>query len=255
MNLLELRNLSISIGTKTVCEDLSLKIGAGQCWGILGQNGIGKTTLLQTLAGLRPPDHGEILLKGAPLLQLHTRMIAREIGVLFQDNRELFPSTVLESALIGRHPYLKRWQWENQEDIDKALRTLQTMELDGMAHRDVSTLSGGEHQRLQIATLLIQNPNLSLLDEPINHLDLRHQIQALKTLTQHLCQPDRALVMVLHDVNLAARFCDHVLLVCGEGIINQGRTDEILTLENLDNLYGYPLRQLETGGRAVFIPE
>ncbi len=255
MNLLELRDLSISIGAKSVCEQLSLNINAGQCWGILGQNGIGKTTLLHTLAGLRPPDHGEILLKCAPLSRLHTREVAREIGVVFQDNRELFPSTVLETALIGRHPYLRRWQWETREDIDAAWHALQTMDLDGLTHRDVSTLSGGEHQRLQIATLLIQNPALSLLDEPINHLDLKHQIQVLKTLTRHMSHSARALMMVLHDVNLAARFCDHILLVCGKGIVLQGRTDEVLTLENLTRLYGYPLRQLDTDGAVVFIPE
>lgn len=255
MTLLEARGLGITIGGKSVCEDLSLSIEAGQAWGILGQNGIGKTTLLLTLAGLRPADRGEVRLAGRPLARLQRRDVARHIGVVLQDNRELFPSTVLETALIGRHPYLKRWQWENQTDLDKALDALRTMDLDGMAPRDVSTLSGGEHQRLQIATLLTQAPRLSLLDEPINHLDLRHQIQTLEILTRQLCKDGRALVMVLHDINLAARFCDHVLLVCGDGRVRLGPRDEVLTLENLNALYNHPLRQINVEGRRVFVPE
>ena len=254
MTLLEAHGLGITIGGKTVCEDLSLRIGAGQAWGMLGQNGIGKTTLLLTLAGLRPPDCGEIRLKGKPLAQCDRPEVARDIGVVLQDNRELFPSTALETALIGRHPYLKRWQWEDRADLDKALDALRAMDLAGMAQRDVGTLSGGEHQRLQIATLLTQDPALSLLDEPINHLDLRHQIRTLEILSRRLSSPGRALLMVLHDINLAARFCDHILLVCGEGIVRAGPRDEVLTLENLNALYGYPLRQVEVEGRVVFVP-
>ncbi len=255
MTLLEARGLHIAIGGKTVCEDLHLKIEAGQTWGILGQNGIGKTTLLLTLAGLRPPGRGEVLIEGRPLSRLHSRETARRIGVVPQDNRELFPSSVLETALIGRHPYLKRWQWEDQADLDKARAALRVMELEDMAQREVGTLSGGEHQRLQIATLLTQAPALSLLDEPINHLDLRHQIHTLETLRRLCSGPGHALVMVLHDVNLAARYCDHLLLVCGDGVVRVGHRDEVLTLDNLNALYGYPLRQVELEGRRFFLPE
>lgn len=255
MSLLALRHLQLAIAGQPICQDLQLEIQPGECWGILGRNGVGKTTLLQALAGLRTPDGGEILLQNRPLTALPRQQVARQIGVLFQDNRALFPASVLESTLIGRHPWLKRWQWEGREDVELALAALRTVDLEDLAARDVTTLSGGEYQRLQIATLLTQNPTLSLLDEPINHLDLHHQISILKTLTAELAARAQAVIMVLHDINLAARFCDHLLLLFGNGQSCQGAPAAVLTGEHLQKLYGHPLQRLELNGHSVFIPE
>jgi len=132
---------------------------------------------------------------------------------------------------------------------------LRTVDLEDLAARDVTTLSGGEYQRLQIATLLTQNPTLSLLDEPINHLDLHHQISILKTLTAELAARAQAVIMVLHDINLAARFCDHLLLLFGSGQSCQDAPATVLNGENLQKLYGHPLQRLEVNGRNVFLPE
>ena len=255
MSLLSVRHLQLAIAGQPICQDLQLDILPGECWGILGKNGVGKTTLLQTLAGLRAPDGGEILLQDRPLAQLPRQQVAQQIGVLFQDNRALFPASVLESVLIGRHPWLKRWQWEGRAEFEQAQAALRRVDLEGLAARDVITLSGGEYQRLQIATLLTQNPVLSLLDEPINHLDLHHQISILKTLTADLAALGHAMIMVLHDLNLAARFCDHLLLLFGGGQTCQGSPTTVLTGENLQQLYGHPLCQLAVNGRSVFVPE
>lgn len=255
MSLLALRHLELSIAGQPICRELQLDIRPGECWGILGRNGVGKTTLLQTLAGLRAPDGGEVLLQNRPLATLPRQQVARQIGVLFQDNRTLFPASVLESTLIGRHPWLKRWQWEGREDVELALSALRTVDLEGLASRDVTTLSGGEYQRLQIATLLTQNPVLSLLDEPINHLDLHHQISILKTLTTGLAARGQAVIMVLHDINLAARFCDHLLLLFGNGQSCQGAPTAVLTGDKLQALYGHPLQRLELHGHSIFVPE
>ncbi len=248
-------DLAVSIAGKRVCRGLNLAIERGQCWGILGRNGIGKTTLLHTLAGLHAPDAGAIHLEEQPLNHLPRRHIAQSIGVLFQHSEDPFPSTVLETALIGRHPYLKAWDWESEEDRTLARQALAAVRMDGMAFRQTGTLSGGERQRLAIATLLTQDPQLLLLDEPANHLDLHHQITLLDLLVRQTRERGKALLMIGHDLNLTARYCDHVLMLFGDGETMQGKLSQILTEENLTRLYGHPIQCFAVGGKRVFVPE
>ncbi len=252
--LLEARGLAVAVAGRRLCSGLDLGLAAGQCWGVLGPNGAGKTTLLLTLAGLRPPQGGALRLEDRALADWPPQARARRLGVLLQDNREVFPSTVLETALIGRHPRLGRWQWEGEADLAAARAALAAVDLAGFEARGVDTLSGGEYQRLQIAVLLAQAPRVMLLDEPVNHLDLRHQLSVLATLRAQAREQGRALLMVLHDLNLAARYCDHILLLFGNGETLQGPRDEVLRREALERLYGCPLRELEDeGGRRWFV--
>jgi len=253
---LETRGLGVSIAAHRVCSDLDLRVNAGERWAILGQNGSGKTTLLKTLAGLHAPDCGEIYLADRALSAMPRRDVARRIGVLFQEHRDLFPATVLETALIGRHPYLGTWQWEDEKDLALARQALQQVGLGALEDRDVATLSGGERQRLEIATVLTQDPALLLLDEPTNHLDLHHQVEILDLLSlgAGTANGERAVVLVLHDVNLAARFCDHALLLFGAGECAHGPVRAMLTAPLLERLYGHPLRALRDGASEVFIP-
>lgn len=251
--LLTVNDLAVSIAGKIACRGLNLAIERGQCWGILGRNGIGKTTLLHTLAGLYAPDAGTIYLEGQPLTHLPRRHIAQSIGVLFQHSEDPFPSTALETALVGRHPYLNAWDWESEEDQTLARQALAAVGMDGMAYRQAGTLSGGERQRLAIATLLTQDPQLLLLDEPANHLDLHHQITLLDLLVRQTRERGKALLMIGHDLNLTARYCDHVLLLFGAGETLQGGASEVLTETHLARLYGHPIRCAEVEGRRVFV--
>lgn len=250
--MLNCRGLHVTIADKTICRDLHFGIEAGQRWAILGANGTGKTTLLHTLAGLRAADAGEIALHGRPLAGWPRRERAQRIGVLFQHQEDPFPASVLEIVLMGLHPHLPWWAWEGPDEVALATRALARMGLEDHAHRSVNTLSGGERQRAAIATLLLQNPDLMLLDEPANHLDLGHQIRALEVLCA--AAPNRAVVMVLHDVNLALRYCDHALLLCGSGEIMVGRCEEVVTEENLRALYGHPLRRVTGPHGPAYLP-
>lgn len=252
--LLSTKQLSVAIAGKWICRDLDLRIGAGQRWAVLGPNGSGKTTLLHTLAGLRPMQGGEIMLEGRSLSAWRPRERARLLGTLLQHYDDPFPSTVLETALIGRHPHLDRWRWESNDDQERARKALQMMDLTGFESRAVASLSGGERRRLSIATLLTQDPKLLLLDEPANHLDLYHQVHALQLLARLATQQERALVMVLHDVTSAVRYCDHALLLFGEGETLGGVTAEIVTEENLERLYGHPIRRLTGPDGEVWTP-
>ena len=255
MALLRATELRCTIGNRTLWQDLDLDISPGECWGVLGGNGSGKTTLLHTLAGLLPPAGGEVQLDGTTLSALPRRDIARRLGLLLQDSHDAFPASVWESVLSGRHPHLGHWQQETAQDISLARNALATVDLSGLESRPVQDLSGGERRRLAIATLLTQDPSVLLLDEPLNHLDLRHQ-QALLQLLRSQCKGSgKAVMMVLHDPNQAFRFCDKVLLLEGNGAWQSGRSEELLTAESLSKLYGCSIIQFEQDGQRVFLPE
>jgi iron complex transport system ATP-binding protein len=244
MSVLALDRVSLSIGTVDVCHALDVTFSPGECWAILGRNGTGKTTLLHTLAGLRATDNGSILLDGAAIEQLSRRHIAQRVGLLPQDSHDPFPATVLETALLGRHPHLSPWTWESAEDRALARAALAQVGLVDWDARTLATLSGGERRRVALATLLTQDPDILLLDEPTNHLDLHHQVALLDLLARQAREHGKIVIMVLHDLNLAARFADHCLLLYGDGDVCAGTCDEILETPVLERLYNQPLRKI-----------
>jgi iron complex transport system ATP-binding protein len=254
MSRLEAAQLGIRIGGVEVCSQLDLRINPGESWGILGRNGAGKTTLLHTLAGLRRPDTGSVMLDGTPLPRLNRRSIARHIGVLLQDHQDAFPASVMETVLTGRHPYLGALQWEGAADYAAATGALRAVGLDGMETRDIASLSGGERRRLGIATLLAQDPDILLMDEPTNHMDFHHQILTLDLLKQRTRDGVKSMMLVLHDPNLALRYCDHFLLLYGAGETLQGAAEAVLTQPNLERLYGHPLQALQGPRGTVWLP-
>jgi iron complex transport system ATP-binding protein len=251
--LLRASGLTVRIAALTVCRDLSFSVAPGQCWAILGRNGAGKTTLLHTLAGLRPCAAGEVVLAGRPLAQWSPRDIARRRAVLPQDDSDAFAATVLETTLVGRHPHLSRWRWEGADDVAIARAALGAMDIAGAEARDVRTLSGGERRRVALAALLTQQPDVLFLDEPSSHLDLAHQLALLDRLVGLARAEDKAVLMVLHDVNLAARCCDHALLL-DAGVAEAGPAQELLTADRLSRLYGVSLREIATARGPVFAP-
>jgi len=251
--LLEANGLSVAIAGKQVCRELELSLTAGQSLGVLGSNGVGKTTLLHTLAGLRAPATGEVRLQEMPLTQLSRRSVAQRLGLLMQQPEDSLPATVLETALIGRHPHLDFWRWESHADVAIARRALRTVGLEGLEQRSQTALSGGERRRLALATVLVQDPLVFLLDEPAQQLDLHHQLSLLGLLKQRVESAGRALIMSLHDINLAARFCSHALLMFGEGECLQGPADAVLTAENLSRLYHTPVNAVSWPNGRAFV--
>lgn len=251
MSLLNCEKLNVKIAETLVCDNFNLSINTGENWAVLGMNGCGKTTLLHTLAGLLPAQSGEIELNNTSLNNLSRHDIAQQLSLLLQHQEDHFPGTVLESVLIGRHPHLQSWQWESEEDHKLALDTLELVGLTNFSERSILTLSGGERQRVALATLLVQQTTIRLLDEPVNHLDIHHQHEVMKLLTTDNGQT--ANVFVLHDVNLAARYCDHALLIYADGKTRQGVCAEVLTEQNLSELYQHPLQEIEHDGQRWFI--
>jgi iron complex transport system ATP-binding protein len=251
--LLQSHRLTLSIGGKTVCEELQWSVAEGEIWGVLGVNGVGKSTLLRTLAGLYRPDRGEVRLQGTALSGLSRRQIARGIGLVFQHQDELFPLSVFEQVMMGRHPHSALLRGERPEDREIAWQALQQMELNGLEGRGVETLSGGERRRVAIATILAQRPRLYLLDEPEAHLDPSHQQRIFQELSAQIRQQPAAGVMALHDINLAIDRCSHLLLLLGDGRVEQGRVEEMATRTMVEQLYGTEMVEIQQGGRTAFL--
>lgn len=247
------RGLELAIGSRRLVSELDLDVRAGECWAIVGPNGAGKTTLVATLAGLLVPASGEIAYDGVPLSRLRPRERALVRGYLPQDSVDFFPATVLETALVGRHPHLARWQWESSADIARTRAALAAFGLEGFDARDVRTLSGGERRRLALAALVTQDPAIFLLDEPSSHLDLGQQIAALGVVTALARERGKAIVMVLHDLHLAVRFADYAIAL-GGGRARTGAAADMLTASSLSELFGHPLVRVGEGLTTTFVP-
>lgn len=253
MNPLRAKELVIDIPGRGDGQPLNFSVEPGQMWGVLGPNGAGKTTLLHTLAGLRAPRHGAVHLGEQSLTELRRRRISRHLGLVFQERQDGFPATVLETALIGRHPWLSPLQMESGDDERLARQALEQLDVGHLSDRLVNTLSGGERQRVAIATVLTQAPDIWLLDEPSNHLDLHHQVSVLELLTDQ-ARGGRSVFMCLHDLNLAARWCDHLLLLYPNGDVCWGPAERMLVPTALERLYGQKLITVEADGAPVFVP-
>lgn len=254
MTSLACQNLDVSIGGKVICTDLSLQLTAGQSWGLLGPNGIGKTTLLKCMAGLTPPDKGSVLLESEAIDKLPRRAIARSLGMLQQHTVYIFDASVLETAMTGRHPHLGYWEREGARDKQMALSAIKMVDLEGFEGRSVTGLSGGEARRLAFATVIVQKPGILLLDEPTNHLDIKHQIRIMDEVELQVTEQGRIAMIALHDVNLAARYCTHILMLFGEGDWMAGPVNELLCRENLERLYQCPVECVESSNGIRFLP-
>jgi len=221
-----------------VVNDVSLAIAPGELVGILGPNGSGKTTLLKMLAGTLTPSAGTIQFDRRPLSGWKRRDLARRIALVPQETHAPFDFTVLDIVLMGRFPHLGTFALEGPDDLAIAKQALASTGASAFADRPFSTLSGGEKQRVVIASALAQSPELLLLDEPTTSLDLGHQLDVqllLATLNR-----DRGVTMVLstHDLNLAAALCRHLILLRSGGVVAQGPTADVLTPETVRALYG-----------------
>ena len=252
MRLLSTTDLKIEIADTQVCESLNLECKEGEVWGILGRNGKGKTTLLHTLAGLRPVVDGAIFIKNKNIQELTRKQIAQQLGVLLQHHEDSFPCSVMETVITGRHPHISNWQWESNHDYEIAHKALEQVQISHLADRPINQLSGGERQRVAIATLITQNPQILLLDEPNSHLDLKYQIQTLEILCRQVKNNNQILLMTLHDLNLTARFCDKLILLLGDNEVLIGNSLDLLNESNLQRLYDYPISRIETDTYPVF---
>jgi iron complex transport system ATP-binding protein len=249
---LRCKELSVSVPGRMLVADLNLEFAPGEFLAVLGQNGSGKTLTLHTLAGLRQATSGSVTLMGKPIEAMPRSAIAQRLALLPQHTEDIFPSTVLDTVLIGRHPHIERFQWESDEDRQRARSALCDVDMESFADRDLDTLSGGERRRVAIAQVLTHDPDIYVLDEPGNHLDPQHQLDTLQ-LFRRLSRSGKTIIASLHDANLAMRFADRCLLMHGDGRWQLGESAIILNDSNLSDLYSMNIETVTWRDKPLFV--
>ena len=241
-------NLSYSVDDAILLEQISMEFDAGQMTALVGHNGSGKSTLLKHLARQIAPQCGEIRLGGVSSHAFTPREFARQVAYLPQDGGLTDMMTVREFVACGRYPWhgaLGRVTAEDRQKVDEALTITNVVEFSGRA---VSTLSGGERQRVRLAMLVAQNSRFLLLDEPTSALDIAHQVEVLSLIRRLCVEGGRGVAIVLHDINMAAQFCDHIVALKKGRIIAQGAPADLMTTETLAEIYGIQLDLLQRPG-------
>ena len=238
-------------GGESLLKGVSFSIGAGQCAAVLGNNGAGKSTLMKCVGRLLNANAGSVQLNGSELTQLSHREIAKRVAFVAQSAPRT-RLTVYDSVLLGRKPYMK-WAF-SAEDRAIAENAIAQMQLSGLEERFTDELSGGEQQKVMLARALAQQPELLLLDEPTSSLDLQNQHLVLG-LVREICERTGiAAMVIIHDLNLALRFCDRFLMLSGVEICFSGGA-EVVNRESIARVYGIPAKVVEIGGRRVVIAD
>jgi iron complex transport system ATP-binding protein len=266
MPILAIDSLTLAIQDKLLVKNLTVNIDEGQRWGLLGKNGVGKTTLLHSILGIFTPNAGEVKFQGENISDISRQELAKNLGILFQQGISTLPATVMETVLLGRHPHVQTLLRDDPQDLAIALDALKELGLEELIHRQVDSLSGGERQRLALAMLFAQMPTFFLLDEPNNHLDIAYQVKFLEALNDRLNQPIKnhaskvtsarkaSLLIATHDINLASRFCDNIILMMGNGEWISGTNIEVLSSANLSRSYDCAIEMIESGTNRWFYP-
>lgn len=235
-------------------DGVSLAVGSGELVALLGPNGSGKTTLVRMALGLLSPDSGTASILGRPSAEWPRRDLARVVGVVAQREDNLFPQRVRESVRLGRYPHLGTWRPEREADRLAVNHALEQCDVSALADRWLWTLSGGEYQRVRIARALAQAPRLLVLDEPTASLDVRHEMELFQ-LVRRLADVERlGVLLVTHDVNLAARFADRVALLAAGRLVAAGPPADVLRPEVATAAFEWPLTVGAFDGRPQITP-
>jgi len=237
MVVLTIDGIDCSYGSIKVLENIQFAIESGEFLGILGPNGSGKTTLLRSISRVLKPKKGTIFIGDADIYKLKPLEVAKQLAVVPQDTPITFDFTALEVVLMGRNPHMPRFRMESREDLDIAKNSMDLTDTWQFADRPITELSGGEKQRVIIARALTQEPQILLLDEPTTHLDICNQLEIMDLLKQ-LCTTKKLLIIaVFHDFNLAARYCDSIILLKEGKIMAVGESTKTLTSENVKQVF------------------
>lgn len=246
-------DIHLKRGGTPVLNGAAFHLAAGEVVGLIGPNGAGKTSLLRCLVGLERPERGEVRLKDRPLAQWPARALASEIAYLAQSAACHWPMAVERIVALGRLPHLGTWQSAAAEDLAAVERAMAATDVTHLRQRQATTLSGGEQARVQLARSLAVGARVLFADEPVAGLDPGHQIQVMELLRDH-GSAGHAVVVVLHDLTLAARYCSRLVLMAAGRVVADGPPAEVMTPHNLATVYGIAARIEHQDGGLLVVP-
>lgn len=248
---IEAKGLGLGYGEIRIWKDLNLEITEPGLVGILGPNGVGKSTFMYALNKILEPTEGTVYLGGRDIQEMDYKDIAKTVAYVPQQSNETFAMSVLDTVLMGRYPISGFTTTE--EDVKVAIRCLKMMNLTDLAMRNFNELSAGQHQKVMIARGLAQEPQILMLDEPTSNLDIYHQVYVMKLLRDIAKEQGIIVLVICHDINVASRFADRLILFSKGTIAADGTSKEVVTAENIKNVYGMDAEIVESDGRPYII--
>jgi len=233
---LKIKDVSFSYSSVPVLHDVSFELGGNELVSILGPNGVGKSTLIHCINKILAPTSGTVLIDGKDVSEIKLKELAKQIGYVPYSANDSFPLSVIDTVMIGRHPHSK---WGTlDKDLDIVYDTLRMLGISHLAMRPFNELSAGQHQKVMLARGLVQEPEILLLDEPTSNLDVRHQLDVTKMLKRLSREKNILIVMISHDINIATKYSDKIILMHKGSVFDMGEPNKVITAENLRTVYG-----------------
>ncbi len=249
---LKVQAVTFSYNSTPVLDNITFELQPREIVALVGPNGSGKSTLLKCIDRILRPQHGKISIDSQDIRRMSQQEISKKLGYVPQRVISAFPLSVFETVLMGRRPHIA-WR-TSQKDIDAVLKSISLLELEHLAMRDFAELSGGEMQRVLLARAVAQEAGILLLDEPTSNLDIRHQIEAMEILRQLVTVKNISAIVAVHDLNLAARYADRMIMLSGGRICATGSPSEVLTADGISKSYGIRVTVRNENGRPFIIP-
>ena len=249
---LKVEGVEFSYASVPILKDVCMELAESEMLGIVGPNGAGKSTLIRCIDRILKPQRGSILLDERDIKEMRLMELAKKMGYIPQSGHHSFPATVFDVVLLGRRPHLG-WR-ASERDTEKVLEVLQMLNIEDLAMRDINELSGGQQQKVFIARALAQEPDVFLLDEPTSNLDIRHQLEVMDIIKNIVRKEGISAIMAIHDLNLASRYADRIIMMNSGKIFAAGNPDSVLTPDNIKQVYGVEAEVNNNNGRPYIVP-
>jgi iron complex transport system ATP-binding protein len=249
---LKVKDVEFRYGSVQVLKDVSIELAESEMLGVVGPNGAGKSTLIRCIDRILKPQRGIILLDERDIKEMRLMELAKKMGYIPQSTSQIFPATVFDTVLMGRRPHIG-WQ-SSEKDTEMVLEMLQMLNIEDLAMRDINELSGGQQQKVFIARALTQEPDVLLLDEPTSNLDIKHQLEVMDIIKNIVKEKELSAIMAIHDLNLASRYADRIIMMYSGEIFSAGDPVSVLTPDNIKRVYGVVAEVNNNNGMPYIVP-
>ena len=250
---LKIKDVEFSYGSVPILNGVCMELARSEMLAIVGPNGVGKSTLIRCIDRILRPDKGNILLDEQEIKEMSMREVAKKMGYVPQNASQAFPATVFDSVLLGRRPHIG-WR-SSEKDGEKVLEILELLGIEEFAMRDFNEISGGQQQKVMIARALAQEADVLIFDEPTSNLDIRHQLEVMEIIENLVHKKKISAIMAVHDLNLASRYADRVIMMYGGSIYSAGKPASVLIPENIAFVYGVEVAVKSEDERPYIVPK